>query len=65
MHELEPIEIGYTNHRGEYGVRRVIPLRVEYRKSEYHGPGLHHILFVFDLDRQAERDYLITNIGRK
>ena len=60
---MKPVEIGYTNYRGVYSVRRIIPLRLEYRESIFHGPGKHHIMVSFDCDKQDVRDFLVKDIG--
>lgn len=54
---------GYTNWRGEYAERVAVPLRIERKESEWHGPGLHWVMVAFDVEKQAERDFLIRDIG--
>jgi hypothetical protein len=56
------LTFGYTNHRGEYAVRQAIPLRVEYRVSEWHGDQPQHIMVGWDVEKQAERDFLIEDM---
>lgn len=60
----EPLTFGYTNWRGEYAERTAIPLRIERKESEWHGPGLHYVMVAFDVEKQAERDFLLTDMGR-
>ncbi|HEY8359484.1 MAG TPA: hypothetical protein VIL30_18695 [Ramlibacter sp.] len=54
---------GYTNWRGEYAERTAIPLRIEHKESEWHGPGLHWVMVAFDVEKQAERDFLLKDLG--
>lgn len=55
------IEIGYTNHRGEWSKRRLIPIRVWYGSTAWHGPQW--LLEAFDLDKSALRDFALKDFG--
>lgn len=57
-----PVEIGYTNWRGEYGRRRIIPLQVWFGATDWH-PEPQWLLRAIDADRNAERDFAIKDIG--
>ncbi|AUG88391.1 hypothetical protein PQC39_gp027 [Vibrio phage Vp_R1] len=51
----------YKNYKGEYSERRVIPIKLEYQENnEYHGNGW--ILVALDLDKNSEREFLVTDI---
>jgi len=65
VNNTEILEFGYTNWRGEYAVRRAIPLRIELKESHWHGPGLHYIMVALDVDKQEERDFLLIDMGLK
>jgi hypothetical protein len=60
----DAVSVDYTNHRGERGVRHVIPLSLPPRKMptdhQYH-PGA-WVIEVWDLDRQAQRSYALKDI---
>jgi predicted DNA-binding transcriptional regulator YafY len=59
---LEPdIRILYTNHRGETAVRRIVPKRVWFGRTEWH-PEPQWLLEAFDLERQAMRSYALKEI---
>lgn len=58
----EPLIFGYTNYRGEYAVRKAIPLRYEYRVSEWHGDQPQHIMVGWDVEKRAERDFLMSHM---
>lgn len=56
-----PLEFGYTNHRGEYAVRRVEPAEVYYGVSDYY-PGPQWLMCAWDLDRQAYRHFAMSRM---
>ena len=53
--------IDYTNHRGERAMRRVVPKRVWFGTTPWHGEP-QWLLTAFDLDRQAQRDFALSEI---
>lgn len=61
MTKDQTLTIGYTNYHGDYSVRRIIPLRVYFGSSEYHGPQW--LLEAFDLDKQALRDFAMKDFS--
>ena len=52
----------YRNHRGVYGVRRVQPIGVRYGTTEWH-PEPQWLLRAFDLDKDAEREFAMSEIA--
>ena len=57
-----PLVLTYTNHRGETGVRRIIPLAAPWwGQSDYHGEP-QWLLRAFDVDKQAEREFAMADI---
>ncbi len=61
------IRFQYTNHRGESGVRTVVPRHLWYGRTEHH-PELQWFLKAFCVDRQQERDFplaLVINGGNR
>lgn len=53
--------IDYTNHRGERALRRVVPQRIWFGSTPWH-PEKQWLMEAFDLDRQAQRDFALTDI---
>lgn len=53
----------YQNHRNEVAIREVTPIRVEFRRSEWH-EGQQWILVAYDHDRNGERDFAMIDIVR-
>lgn len=58
----EPIEFGYTNYRGEYSIRRAVPVRVYFGSTEWH-PEPQWLMSAFDLEKGADRDFALKDIG--
>ncbi|MDU8350722.1 hypothetical protein RYA05_02320 [Pseudomonas syringae pv. actinidiae] len=56
------IEFGYTNYRGEYSVRRAIPVQIYQGSTDYH-PHDQWLMEAFDLEKQANRVYAINDIS--
>ncbi|WP_262027590.1 WYL domain-containing protein [Microvirga sp. Mcv34] len=55
--------IDYTNYRKERGIRTIVPLRLEYRESEYHkADGEQWILVGWDPAKEAERDFAMKDV---
>ena len=59
-----PIEVEYTNYRGEKAVRTVIPLRHWYGKTEYHNDHDQWLLDVWDVEKDAPRTYALKDISK-
>jgi hypothetical protein len=57
-----PVIIGYTNYRGEYAERRIIPSHIWFGKTEWH-PEPQWLLHALDLDKNATRDFALKDIG--
>lgn len=55
------VKIVYVNHRGETGVRSIIPLEIVFRATEYH-PEEQWLLVAYDLDRKGQRQFAFNNI---
>ena len=61
--DAPPLVLTYTNHRGETGVRRIIPLAAPWwGQTDWH-PEPQWLLRAFDVDRQAEREFALKNFG--
>lgn len=56
------ITLGYTNWRGEFARRRVVPIRVWFGSTEWH-PEPQSLLRVWDMDKGALRDFALLDIG--
>jgi predicted DNA-binding transcriptional regulator YafY len=59
--ENKAVRIVYTNYRGETGERRIIPKRIWFGATEWH-PQAQWLVEAFDLDRQAERSFALSEI---
>lgn len=59
--ENKVVRILYTNHRGETGIREVIPLEIVYKSTEYHDE-IQWLLRAIALDRDAERYFACSQI---
>ncbi len=55
------IQMVYTNHRGETSVRRLVPIRIYFGKTEWH-PADQWLLEAYDFDRAATRSYALKEI---
>jgi predicted DNA-binding transcriptional regulator YafY len=55
------IRMLYTNHRGETSVRRLVPQRIWFGKTDYH-PDEQWLLEAYDLERQATRSYAVKDV---
>jgi len=57
-----PVEIGYTNYRGEFAVRCIIPLSFWYGSTDWH-PEPQWLVKAYDADKGAERDFAFKDFG--
>lgn len=58
-----PLEFGYTNWRGEFAIRRAIPMAPHFGATEWH-PEPQWLLTMWDVEKDAERDFAINDISR-
>lgn len=58
--EPSMVLIDYTNHRGENSTRRVVPISIAFKQTEWHETGW--ILTAVDMDKQAIRDFEMSSI---
>lgn len=56
------VTIGYTNWRGEYSERRIVPRFAWVGKTEWH-PEEQWLLRAFDRDKGAVRDFALKDFG--
>lgn len=56
------VVIHYTNHRGETADRRIVPIKIVYKGTEWH-PEPQWLLQAYDHDRQAERLFALADIS--
>lgn len=56
------VVIGYTNWRGEYGEREIVPMRPWFGSTDWH-PEAQWLLKAWDVEKDAERDFAIKDIG--
>jgi predicted DNA-binding transcriptional regulator YafY len=57
----QSVDIDYTNHRGERGIRRIVPLGIEFGANEWH-PEPQWLLRAFDADKKAVRLFAMKDI---
>ncbi|MEI6849608.1 MAG: hypothetical protein WCK29_01075 [archaeon] len=55
------LKVIYKNYKGEVGERRIIPMEVYYGSNEYH-KSEQWLMKVWDLDKNAFRDYALRDI---
>lgn len=53
--------IGYTNWKGRYGVRRILPLRIYWGRNQWHDEP-QWLLDAQDLDKAAVRSFAVKHI---
>lgn len=58
---LAELRFAYTNHRGEFGLRRVSPIRVWFGSTDWHA-NPQWFLRALDLDKDEERDFAFVDI---
>lgn len=58
------IDLEYTNWKGDTRIRKVIPLRVWYGSTKFHGAP-QWLLKVRDLEKDAERDFSMADCNFK
>lgn len=59
-----PITLTYTNWRGETAERTIVPKRVWFGVTEWH-PEPQWLLRAFDVEKRAERDFVLKDFGQK
>lgn len=57
----EIFKVGYTNYRGEFAVRRIIPTGIKYGSTPHH-PEEQWLLDCFDFDKAAPRTYALKDL---
>ena len=57
----EAVSILYTNHRNETSIRRIVPERIWFGKTEWHLEE-QWILFAFDIEKGAERGFALKDV---
>jgi predicted DNA-binding transcriptional regulator YafY len=55
------VKVIYTNWRGETAERIIVPVSISWGKTEWH-PEEQWLLKVWDVERQAYRDYALKDI---
>jgi predicted DNA-binding transcriptional regulator YafY len=55
------VEIDYTNYRGKRAVRRVKPLDLTFRSTEWH-PEMQWVMRAFDVEKQEIRFFAMKDI---
>lgn len=57
-----PLEIGYTNYRGEFAVRCIVPISFWYGSTDWH-PDPQWLVKAYDADKGAERDFAFKDFS--
>jgi hypothetical protein len=55
------VSIVYTNYRGETALRRVLPRRIWFGSTEYHGEP-QWLLHASDVERNVERTFAMKDV---
>lgn len=55
------VNILYTNYRGETTIRKIIPDKIWFGKTDWH-PENQWLLDAFDADKNAERSFALKDI---
>lgn len=55
------VNIVYTNYRGETSVRRIVPKRIWFGKTDWH-PDEQWLLDAHDVEKNAERSFALRDI---
>lgn len=59
----ETLRFRYKNYKGEVADRSVIPICIVVKNSKYHNEGKPcWIMVAFDLDKEAVRDFALSDI---
>jgi len=58
-----PINVRYTNYRGQTAVRTIIPIRFLFGSTEYHQDE-QWLIEVWDLQKNALRTYALKDISQ-
>lgn len=64
--EAAPLTVGYTNYRGDYAIRKIIPIYIWYGTSRFHAEdGPQYFLHGYDCDKLGHRDFALKDFGAK
>ena len=61
MEQEKQVEILYTNYKGETRMRKIIPLNIEYKSTEWHKEE-QWLLNAFDVAKQVDRSFALKDI---
>lgn len=50
----------YKNWKGQTGLRKIVPNKIEYKATEYH-PEPQWILNAYDISKGADRDFALRD----
>lgn len=59
--ENQTVNITYTNWRGERGIRKIQPIEMIFKSTEWH-PEEQWILKAYDFEREAIREFAMKDI---
>lgn len=59
--DKQTVSILYTNYRGETAIRRIVPKRIWFGKTDWH-PEEQWIMDAFDLEKNADRSFAMRDI---
>ena len=61
MTEERTVQIVYTNYRGETSLRRIVPERIHFARTEWH-PEKQWLLDALDIEKNAMRSFALKDI---
>jgi predicted DNA-binding transcriptional regulator YafY len=59
--EERQVTIGYTNHRGEHSMRRILPIKIWFGATHWH-PQPQWLLKAIDIEKDNYRDFALRDV---
>lgn len=57
---MESIKIPYINYKGDYSLRNVVPMKIGFTNTPYHGEC--YTITAYDLNKQEKRDFSLQDV---
>lgn len=61
INSKQVVTILYTNYRKETSIRKIIPLKIWFGKTEWH-PQYQWLLDAYDIEKNAKRSFAVKDI---
>jgi len=59
--QKQEVSMVYTNYRGETAVRKIVPRKIWFGKTDWH-PEEQWLLTALDVGKEADRDFALKDI---